>query len=52
LKIYPTTQQLLTLASPKMNVKLEGAFLKAAKEALAEVLDGLDTNTLRLSPPF
>jgi hypothetical protein len=30
-----------------MNVKLEGAFLKAAKEALAEVLDGLDTNTLR-----
>jgi chromosome segregation ATPase len=34
-------------ASPKMNAKLEGAFLKAAKEALVEVLDGLDTNTLR-----
>jgi chromosome segregation ATPase len=33
--------------SPKMNAKLEGAFLKAAKEALVEVLDGLDTNTLR-----
>jgi hypothetical protein len=34
-------------ASPKMNVKLEGAFLKAAKEALAKVLDALDTNMLR-----
>jgi chromosome segregation ATPase len=33
--------------SPKMNAKLEGAFLKAAKEALVEVLDGMDTNTLR-----
>jgi hypothetical protein len=30
-----------------MNAKLEGTFLMSAKEALVEVLDGLDTNTLR-----